>query len=277
MEELKLSLSSQHLYHFTTKLEYLQSILKNGFEHRPMNEDLPLTSFSGTVWAVPGIIRHQFTFLGICFCDIPEHSIKDHFDQYGKYGLVLKKNWGIDNGITPIRYIHHATPDFVDDTFYSIKETLSELPRYGGSFTRMIMGMLQQTEGLPAPTQEEILELPERIRRYLAQIDIELRPMLGRTTRYLGLARAYEGEWTDRVTGKQGKRIFYDEKEWRSLKVSKDQGNLMFANSDLVGIIVPDDVEKEALLKSLDSDMGIESGKITTMATYLEKGPHLGF
>jgi hypothetical protein len=270
MSNEKIPLSSQYLYHFTTKSEYLISILKNGFEHRPMHEDLPLTSYNQTVWAIPGIIRHQFTFHGVCFCDIPEHSIEDHSNQYGKYGICLKKNWGFENGITPIRYIHHSTPDFANDTFHSIKDTLSELPTYGGSFTRMIMGMLSQTEGLKAPSQEEILSWPENVRRYLAQIDVELSPILSHTVRYLGLARSYRGDWKDRVTGKSGTRVFYDEMEWRSLKVNKDQGNLLFTNEDIVAIITPSIEEKTEIVAAMAASSGISSEKVLTLEEYLK-------
>lgn len=262
-------LSSQHLYHFTTRIEFLKSILQNGFEHRHMQEDLPLTSYPGTVWSFPGLIQHRYTFSGICFCDIPERAIGDHSNQYGKFGMVLSKTWGISNGITPIRYIHHATPDFADETFYSIRDSLAGIQNFGGSFCEMIMRMLEQTQNIPFPTRDEFEALPEKFQRYFSQIDAELLPILSYARRYLGLCRAYEGEWTDRVTGESGNRTFYDEKEWRSLKTRRDQGNLRFQNDDVIAVVVSSQEEKDEIRVFIENENLGLGEKVYLLGEYL--------
>ena len=266
-------LSSQHLYRFTPQIEYLQSILKNGFEHRVVDEVLPFTSFPGTVWSYPGLIKHEFQFLAVCFCDIPEHSIKDHSNQYGKFGMVMKKEWGMSQGVTPIRYIHHGTPDFTDESFYSIRETLRALPIYNGSICQMIMGMLQETEGIPFPTPAEFEALPEKFQRYFTQVDADIRPFILYTRRYLGLLRAYEGDWTDRETGSQTKRKFYDEMEWRSLKTKKNQGNLIFEEGDVIAILVPSESENNEVRDWLRKEGLPLEAKVRTLQEYLESNP----
>lgn len=247
MRAKKKKLSSPHLIHFTPKLELLVSILKNGFEYRNPKERLPLTGYSTSPLSIPGVIRYDFTWPVVCFCDIPEHAIRDHSNQYGRYGICLKKEWGITSGVTPIRYIHYYTPDFNNNVFYTIRDTLSNLRHFDGSFTGFITQVLKDNEGIEIPTEEEWNNLPEKFKKYFAQIDLELIPILTHTLRYLGLVRIYEDEWRDRVTEKLGNRIFYDEKEWRALKLSVDQENLKFTESDIVAIIVDRKNDKERL------------------------------
>lgn len=255
----KVKLSSQHLYHFTPKLEYLISILKNGFVHREVKEDLPLTGYKGSVFSFPGIVRHDYSWEVVCFCDIPENAIHGHSDQYGGYGVSLKKSWGMEKGVTPIRYIHYFTPDMNSDTFYEIKDTLGALGEFEGQFTRFVARVLQDHGKIEGITEADWESLPEKFRKVIDQVDRELPKMFFHTLRYLGLARRYQGEWTDRVTEKKTVRIFYDEKEWRSLRYRRDQRNLTFTPADLINVIVRDRGEKDLIRASLKGAVSLAS------------------
>ena len=101
MRSKKVKLSSPNLIHFTEELEYLASILNNGFEFRKPKERLPLTGYSNSPFSIPGVIRYDFAWPVVCFCDIPAYAIRDHSNQYDSYGICLRKEWGIENGITP--------------------------------------------------------------------------------------------------------------------------------------------------------------------------------
>jgi hypothetical protein len=98
---MKDTISSNTLFHFTRKLSYLKSILTEGFlpsyclenfdTFKFMAEDAQAQSFE---MAVPMV----------CFCDIPLSKVKSHMNQYGYYGIGLKKDWGIMSGIAPLVY-----------------------------------------------------------------------------------------------------------------------------------------------------------------------------
>jgi len=96
--------------------------------------------------------------------------------------------------------------------------------------------------------------------------------------RYLGLVRIYEDEWKDRVTEKLGKRIFYDEKEWRALKLMPDQGNLKFTEKDIVAVIINRESDKKYLANYFSSktddnmiDIKRINRKIITLKKYVKR------
>lgn len=43
--------------------------------------------------------------LMVCFTDIPIELAGEHRKEYGSFGLEMKKEWGIKNGINPIDYM----------------------------------------------------------------------------------------------------------------------------------------------------------------------------
>jgi len=99
-------ISSDTLFHFTPTQENLVSILINEF--RPK---LSVESFRHILQHLPA--SEQMPESGIpmvCFCDIPLSQVADHMDNYGHYGIGLKKSWGAAKGITPVLYIHEQSP-----------------------------------------------------------------------------------------------------------------------------------------------------------------------
>lgn len=260
-------LSSQHLYHFTSELKTLASILSRGFEHRPIKEDLPLTGYSESPFSVPDLVRYEFEWPVVCFCDIPEHTIRDHSNQYGKYGLCLKKKWGISKGVTPIRYVHHHTPDIKDDTFYLIQSCLDIMGQSGEGFSRIVARSLSEDV-----SEEEWKAIPNKIQRIINEVDNVIPKLLEYSFTYLGLMRRYEGNWTDRVTKNVGQRVFYDEKEWRSLKTSTQQTNLLFSALDVIAVILPtqDHHQLETLMEMDNTMITYDEicSKITSMDTW---------
>lgn len=90
-------LSSDFLYTYTSKYENLPLMLEFGLRHSLNIEKVPYKNS----------IQQNFI---ICFCDIlPEH-VDYHKSVYGNYSMAFTKEWGIRNGVTPLRYIHENSP-----------------------------------------------------------------------------------------------------------------------------------------------------------------------
>jgi len=87
-------LSSETLFHYVDKKDYLIDILKNNFRPRYVNETYDFQSSDLKKVAVPML----------CFCDITLSNIEEHVEWYGRYGIGMNKEWAIRNGITPVHY-----------------------------------------------------------------------------------------------------------------------------------------------------------------------------
>jgi hypothetical protein len=105
-------LSANTLFHFTPKFEYIKNILVNGLYPRVSIE---------TIYGSDPVESEDITNLipMVCFCDIPLSQVSHHISKYGNYGIGLTKEWGIQNGITPVLYYHDDS-----QTFKTIQKTL---------------------------------------------------------------------------------------------------------------------------------------------------------
>jgi hypothetical protein len=69
----------------------------------------------------------------ICFCDIPLNKVDSHTEEYGEYGIALKRQWGINKKLTPINYIikdseiHKETINLIE---YNNKKKNQEISSY---------------------------------------------------------------------------------------------------------------------------------------------------
>jgi len=101
-------ISSNFLFHFTPQKEFLKEALsQRGFSPRYSFEDLSHIDPKLGIWGIGTLMK--------CFCDIPLNKLMtNHIDKYGKYGIGLKKEWGIKNNLLPIHYIPKNP-----DTWYS--------------------------------------------------------------------------------------------------------------------------------------------------------------
>ena len=109
--------SSNNLYHFTSKFEYLKSILREGLRVSYSLEDFSwLNGDRFGDFALDNISRDQqrteekdeslkTAIPMTCFCDIPSSLIKDHTAVYGEYAIGFDKEWGRDKGINPLLYL----------------------------------------------------------------------------------------------------------------------------------------------------------------------------
>ncbi len=110
MAKISPNISSNSLFHFVSRRDWLLQILKrNAFKARYVYEELPEINFR----------------VGIpmkCFCDIPLGLIKKHMTRYGKYGIGVSKEYAKLNNLSPILYVHNKS-DTLKRYLKSVKKT----------------------------------------------------------------------------------------------------------------------------------------------------------
>ena len=74
-------ISSSTLFHFTSSIDYIRSILEDEFRPNLSLEDLSCLELQEKV-AIPMV----------SFCDIPLSQTKAHMQYYGHYGIGLAKS-----------------------------------------------------------------------------------------------------------------------------------------------------------------------------------------
>lgn len=94
------SISSLRLFHFTERMDYLQSWLTDGIPYTWQVERFPINSKKNVAFATREI----------CFCDIPMSRLKDHVETYGHYGIGVNKLAAQDKGISPVMYVSPKSP-----------------------------------------------------------------------------------------------------------------------------------------------------------------------
>jgi Putative abortive phage resistance protein AbiGi, antitoxin len=243
-----MSISSDSLFHFTDKLDTVLSIIENGFRYNLLEEEVPFSGFPGGFFSIPGLIKYINTCTAICFCDIPLPAIKNHREQYGSYLLGLKKEWGIKNGVTPIRYIHYYTPDINNDKYRKLKDSYMMFQQHQYVPFSFYLHVLKDMGDISEiPTEEDISNLPPFVLKAITIMNAQLLEMAEYILYSQGFLRAYEGEWNDQETGKIVHRTFYDEREWRIIQTNEKENYLPFSFADINHILVLEKSEKDII------------------------------
>jgi hypothetical protein len=86
--------SSNTIFHYTSNIQHLKSILSKGFYPSYCKETIN-TGNGSRSYAIPII----------SFCDIPLSQIKDHMDKYGQYAIGLSMDWAKKYGLNPVLYL----------------------------------------------------------------------------------------------------------------------------------------------------------------------------
>lgn len=244
-----MSISSTSLFHFTRKFEWLQSIVQDGFEFRESTEELPVRGYDNCPFDQLGITVTQHAPRIVCFCDLLLQQSENHRSQYGQYAVALSKEWGIRNGVTPIRYVHAQTRGFDSDFYNQAFDLPNKLACEGVDMHGMAANLLRMM-GVPAPTEEEIKVLSPGVKQMMSCVNHQYLTLLAEVRNLLAFVRIYEGEWVDRSTNQVTQRRFYDEREWRAAAFV-DGDNLKFNFTDIKYFIVTTEEEQSTLAKQL--------------------------
>lgn len=248
----RMNISSKSLFHFTPKFEYLQGIIENGFQFRECREALPLFGYKNCIFDQLGVVQHIHLPLIVCFCDLPLGSSNEHRKQYGKYAIAMSKEWGMKNGVTPIRYVHAHSPDFTSDTYNIILDMPAHLRQYKDDLFQLFSKVLTDNGDNEAPTQEDLDSLPLEIKNLMNFVNMEYQRLLMHWHRVMQYVRAYEGDWIDRTTQQKTHRVFYDEREWRAASYAEGDW-IQFKFDDIRYLIVTTEVERRSLADLLTS------------------------
>jgi Putative abortive phage resistance protein AbiGi, antitoxin len=93
-----MKVTSDSLFHFTTSLDNLKSILSKKFKLTYCHEKYLLDYET-----------HDSYFPMVSFCDIPLSLAKDQINKYGSYAIGMTKEWGIKNNLNPVVYIEKGS------------------------------------------------------------------------------------------------------------------------------------------------------------------------
>lgn len=105
-------ISANTLFHFTRDIDILLNILRSKFYPRLCLEQIIMPELNLRL-AIPMV----------CFCDIPLSQISEHVAKYGNYAIGIKKNWAIQQGVSPILYVHEKS--LIPRTIFSEIKDLS--------------------------------------------------------------------------------------------------------------------------------------------------------
>lgn len=183
-----MSISSNSLFHFTSKFSVLTSILNDKFYGSFCKENFKSFGSDNTVY-VPKI----------SFCDIPLKKIAS-IPSYGKFGIGLSKEWAIKNKLNPVLYLEKNSM-LMDNYSNSLKGSFE--------FNELIQKILKQL-GV-------ILNTNEKIPLTEIQIVVDKLRTISLTTSFTESVLYYLKHYEDTLI--RGRKIyknykFYDEREW---------------------------------------------------------------
>lgn len=156
-------LSANTLFHFTRDFDTLLRILETKFYPRmcleqPIMPQLPL----------------RLAVSMVCFCDIPLSQISEHVSKYGRYAIGVKKAWAVQQGVTPVLYVHENS--LIPRT---ILQEMTEIARNGQNgqaaqlqrMTRYVdtVCMMKPYSGYDERAGHEVRYYDEREWRYVPQ------------------------------------------------------------------------------------------------------------
>ncbi len=89
-----MGVSTNGVFHYTSTIKNLISILSNGFYPSYCKEIM-----------IYGKKRYDYAVPMVSFCDIPLSEINDHIAKYGSFAIGLSREWAKENMLNPVIYI----------------------------------------------------------------------------------------------------------------------------------------------------------------------------
>lgn len=207
-----MAISSNAVIHFTDSIQKLNGILTSGFQVKYCLETNHVKS--GEISAAIPMVS---------FCDIPLSEIKDHISKYGCYGIGLKKEWAILNGLNPVLYIDNHS-------------------NLGQNLRSAIMSFSKRAEGGWTEDQKKLVDVARFIKNY--QHDLKRNGQDIKNYRFYD-----EREWRYVPPIDSGLQLIVNPKSYKSSEVKEKYNSeasklkLTFKPSDISYIILKDEAE----------------------------------
>lgn len=274
-----MSTAAKTLFHFTGKneqsenaIDTILSILKDGFRAGYCPEVLEDIKNQININENPHIAFIPM----ICFCDIRLSQIKNHVENYGNYGIGLKKDFTNHQRLNPVHYINftsglHDTLGFIlvcskmvinEDAIIGIFKDIQQGHVISSNSTRPI--------NIPE-TIDPIFKALQDLRLGIVKLSAMQKPVRGYYLNKDSILKSnqYESKSVN----------FYNEREWRHIpELNEDeiivQKDLFIKNQNLYN----KSLEDKNLLFDIDNDVNyIILNKREELNTFSDKLNHTQF
>ncbi len=121
-----MAVSANALFHFTSSINIVKSILENGFYPRYCMEKRDFLN------VYPASELRNSASPMVCFCDIPLSLINQHANEYGRYGIGINKELAQRLNLQPVTYVSSKskTTKYINYSYAALKKyhPLNEKP-----------------------------------------------------------------------------------------------------------------------------------------------------
>jgi hypothetical protein len=283
-----MKISTNNLFHFTPNITSLKSILKKGFYVRYSLENY------GDIFDK----ENEVLIPMVCFCDIPLSLVSDHTKTYGKFGIGLSKEWGINNKISPVIYTNENS--IIANLFNKLHDHLNnyididDSQDMDNSKTNFLSKLYELSANYKIPVIEDLTDQASDMTDAISHIVQNIKPYKGkimRNTEYRDNIRFYdEREWRfllpknffteNKIKGNYNKEFYTNpiKKRYANIKIAT-HFRLTFEPKDVKFIIVEEDSQVPEILKFLDetfgSQVGVSSNDLKLLGTRIISLEHI--
>ena len=241
------NISSNLLYHFTKDSDILVSIIKNGF--------WPMTAIEDISFMLPKYKEARIGIPMVCFTDIPIDLIDEHMKEYGSFGIGMKKEWGIKNGLNPVSYV------LKDSEFYNSFNHLQYIAVHNASELDKGKKEMQKTLEMMIA----FMNYAGFLKEYSSDKSLNSKPYYDeREWRYLPPFADENANIKGYCNRLMPDDVDNQEEKEKLNKHMRQRYTLKFGPDDVEKIIVPDEVEASLLRHKFEKSYELYRNKICT-------------
>lgn len=228
--------SDDCLFHFTRRYESLISIMTEKFK--------PFFCIEDVSQLYGNQLNLTMAYPMTCFCDIPIERHANHKKVYGNYGIAMTKEWGIDNHLSPVNYIHP------DCTISSALKVMNGHVKYlpVNDITQVFKNCLNILLMTSKPYEGKVFDKDKRlwsseVHRFYDEKEWRHLPLVDKSNWHVSL-EDLDGDWN----------LFYQEIEKEQTKIQQiEYYKLKFTIKDIKHIFLEQEEDKIRFINDLSS------------------------